>query len=101
MQHISMVLLCLLLVTSGPQGSFSSSLVDSKPTCCFNFLKRNLPHYLIKSYSITSRSCSYNAVMFTLKKGKIYCAHLEDKWVQDYLNKMNKMNSRGSIQSQI
>ncbi|XP_020818993.1 C-C motif chemokine 13-like [Phascolarctos cinereus] len=97
MQHISMVLLCLLLVTLGPQDSFSSSLVDSKPTCCFVFLKRSLPHHLIKNYGITSRSCPYKAVMFTLKKGKIYCAHLEDKWVQDYLKKMKKMNSSGSI----
>ncbi|XP_036621968.1 C-C motif chemokine 1 [Trichosurus vulpecula] len=91
MQHTSVVLLCLLLLTSGPQDSFSNSLVDSKPTCCFAFLKRSLPHHLIKGHDITSRSCSYKAVMFTLKKGKIYCAHLADRWVQDYLTKMNKI----------
>ncbi|XP_072501047.1 C-C motif chemokine 26-like [Notamacropus eugenii] len=96
MQHTSVVLLCLLLVLLGPQNSFGSSLVDSKPTCCFAFLKRSLPHNLIKSYAITSRSCSYKAVMFTLKKDKKYCAHLEDKWVQDYLKKNEHKNSNQS-----
>ncbi|XP_068946028.1 C-C motif chemokine 4 homolog [Petaurus breviceps papuanus] len=88
MQHTSVVLLCLLLILLGPQNSFSNSLVDSKPTCCFVFLRKNLPHSLIKSHDITSSSCPYKAVMFTLKKGRKFCAHLKDQWVQDYLNKV-------------
>ncbi|XP_043859525.1 C-C motif chemokine 13-like [Dromiciops gliroides] len=97
MHHISVVLLCLLIVTLGPQDGFSRSLVDSKPTCCFDFMRRSLPHHLIKTHSVTSPSCPYKAVLFTLKKGKIYCAHYEDKWVQKYLNKRNTENDTRSI----
>ncbi|XP_051853493.1 C-C motif chemokine 13-like [Antechinus flavipes] len=93
MQHTPVVILCLLLITLGPQDCFSSSLIDSNPTCCFAFLKKKLLSQRIKSYSFTSPSCSYKGVMFTLKKGKILCARFEDNWVQDYVNKMNNNSS--------
>ncbi|XP_074046489.1 C-C motif chemokine 13-like [Macrotis lagotis] len=97
MQHTTAVLFCLLLVTLGPQNSFGRSLVDSKSTCCFNFLKKLPSPHHIRSHMITSPSCSYKAVMFTLKKGKIVCAHFDDKSVQHYLQKMNKTNNIGPI----
>ncbi|XP_023359372.1 C-C motif chemokine 13-like [Sarcophilus harrisii] len=96
MQHTPVVMLCLLLITLGPQDCSTSSLLDPKPTCCFKFLKKKLPSQLIKSYDFTSSSCSYKAVVFTLKRGKIYCALLEHKWVHNYVKEMNNTNSTPS-----
>ncbi|XP_044531990.1 C-C motif chemokine 13-like [Gracilinanus agilis] len=97
MRYPVMCLACLLIVTMWLEGGVSKSLVDSGTTCCYEFQTKKFSYSHIKSYELTSSSCSYKAVKFTLRrKGKIICARFEEKWVQDYLNK-----KKNSIKSHI
>ncbi|OCT95070.1 C-C motif chemokine 4 homolog [Xenopus laevis] len=89
--QISMVALCLLLLTAcctqvqcGPGGNFSPE------SCCFIYAKKQLPIRIFKDYYITSSFCSNPGVIFRTIKGKDICAQPSDKWVTDYMTKLDK-----------
>ncbi|KAM5165093.1 C-C motif chemokine 20-like [Mantella aurantiaca] len=52
--------------------------------CCYLYYKRPIPVKAIRSYT-TQRSnevCHINAIIFKTKKGKLFCADINDEWVK-------------------
>ncbi|NXA09828.1 CCL4 protein, partial [Sapayoa aenigma] len=56
--------------------------------CCIEFITKELPLRLVKSYQHTGSHCSQSAVIFTTKKDIDVCARADDKWVQDLINQL-------------
>ncbi|KAE8624986.1 hypothetical protein XENTR_v10006122 [Xenopus tropicalis] len=90
--QISMVALCLLLLTACctqiqcVPGNFSPT------SCCFNYAKKRMPIGLFNDYYNTSSSCSSPGVIFRTIKGHEICAKRSDKWVIDYMTRLDQNN---------
>ncbi|NP_001166397.1 C-C motif chemokine 2 precursor [Cavia porcellus] len=87
----SSVLLCLLVI----EATFCSLLMAqpdgvNTPTCCYTFNKQ-IPLKRVKGYErITSSRCPQEAVIFRTLKNKEVCADPTQKWVQDYIAKLDQ-----------
>ncbi|NXC35862.1 CCL4 protein, partial [Campylorhamphus procurvoides] len=77
------------------QVSSSPISLNHYGPCCFEFITRPLPMDLVKSYELTGSHCSPSAVIFTTVKGRLVCANLEDKWVQDMVNQLQDKELSG------
>ncbi|KYO32529.1 chemokine (C-C motif) ligand 1 [Alligator mississippiensis] len=71
---------------------------DRKPKCCYgsNFVKRPVPSFLIRGYRNTSSTCSHQAVLVELRKGKEICVDPSEKWFQNYEQMKKKQSSSGA-----
>ncbi|XP_055475808.1 C-C motif chemokine 8-like [Psammomys obesus] len=85
---IYIVLLCLLLtaVTVSPEEQAGPDKAFVPVSCCFAAIKRRIPFKMVQSYRrITSIQCSWEAVVFKTKKGRLICADPTENWVNDYV----------------
>ncbi|KAM4701020.1 C-C motif chemokine 4-like [Discoglossus pictus] len=87
---VSMVALSLLL-------SVCCSLVHSSPmfgsaptSCCFTYTSRRIAQAFVIDYYRTSSLCGNPGIIFSTKKGRTVCANPSDKWVQDYIIRLDK-----------
>ncbi|QQL09757.1 CC-Chemokine [Baboon cytomegalovirus] len=86
----------LMLVSAAfiPQGFATPHSVA--PTCCTTFVNKPIPRQLLKGYiEVINSRCPRKAVIFKTKLGKEICAKPHEKWVQDSMDHLNKMNSKG------
>ncbi|XP_003469662.1 C-C motif chemokine 2-like [Cavia porcellus] len=87
----SSVFLCLLVLAA----TFSSLLLAqpvgvNTPICCYVF-NRKIPLKRVRGYErITSSRCPQEAVIFRTLKNKEVCADPTQKWVQDYIAKLDQ-----------
>ncbi|NWZ91251.1 CCL3 protein, partial [Nesospiza acunhae] len=73
--------------------SVSSSAALSKKnakatTCCFSYLSRPIPRWMISSAYMTSRFCPQPAVVLVTRKGRQLCADPSAHWVQKHLKNL-------------
>ncbi|XP_052052161.1 C-C motif chemokine 12-like [Apodemus sylvaticus] len=86
-------LLCLLLIaaTISPQVLAGPESVFTPNACCHNVAKQKIPIRRLKSYRrITSSQCPREAVIFKTILNKEFCADPKEKWVKDYINRLDQ-----------
>ncbi|XP_066492627.1 C-C motif chemokine 5-like [Tiliqua scincoides] len=71
------IALAVILVTTA--SSFPADTVTT--LCCTAFVSRPIRPQLLTSYSYTSESCPFRAVVFVTKRGRSFCADPNDEWV--------------------
>ncbi|XP_046883481.1 C-C motif chemokine 25-like [Hypomesus transpacificus] len=82
-----LILACLYLTLA--QGSYED--------CCLRYAKSvgKGTRRIVKSYrkQETDGGCNIPAVVFTTKRGRVFCADPNEKWVNDLISKIeNKKN---------
>ncbi|XP_027752122.1 C-C motif chemokine 3-like 1 [Empidonax traillii] len=75
------------------QVSSSPPSLNHFGPCCPKFVTGPLPLRLVRSYERTSSYCSQPAVIFTTIRGRLVCASLDEKWVQDMVIQLDKKAS--------
>ncbi|NXP22748.1 CCL5 protein, partial [Scytalopus superciliaris] len=82
--------LCLsIMLVGGLFPHISPTPLGSDPTvCCFSYISRKLPQTHVKQYFYTSSLCPKPAVVFVTRKNLEVCANPDDKWVKEYVNKL-------------
>ncbi|XP_072494609.1 C-C motif chemokine 4-like [Notamacropus eugenii] len=76
---ILMVMAFSSLASSTPMGS------NSPTSCCFSYVRQQIPRKFVIEYYETSSLCSQPGVVFMTKKGRKMCANPSDDWVQKYM----------------
>uniref|UniRef100_A0A8C7GRG3 C-C motif chemokine 13-like n=1 Tax=Oncorhynchus kisutch TaxID=8019 RepID=A0A8C7GRG3_ONCKI len=80
-------LLCSLHTTSA--GVIA---LEIAPECCMKFSAR-IPLQQVVSLRTTSSSCPRKALIFTTKKGKIFCVDPSEAWVQSHVTKIESRST--------
>ncbi|XP_038573502.1 C-C motif chemokine 20 [Micropterus salmoides] len=75
---------CLSLVLA--QGSFDD--------CCLKYVKKmnvnSQKHAVSYTMQFTDGSCNIPAVIFKMKRGRVFCADPKEKWVEELVTKIDK-----------
>ncbi|XP_051853556.1 C-C motif chemokine 3-like [Antechinus flavipes] len=73
--------------------NFSKSSAITSPTdpgtCCFNYVKNQIPRKFVIHFYETNSQCSQPGVVFVTKMEWDICADPKDAWVQNYVNDPN------------
>ncbi|NXB36074.1 CCL5 protein, partial [Eulacestoma nigropectus] len=77
------------------QATSSPISVNLNCPCNVGYLTRRLPLTHVVKYEHTGSHCSPPAVIFTTIKGRLVCANLNDKWVQDIVNQLKDNKHSG------
>ncbi|XP_058870864.1 C-C motif chemokine 25-like [Acipenser ruthenus] len=84
---------CLLLACfclSLAQGSYEN--------CCLSYVKSVKPSVkkAVRSYRMqeTDGGCNIQAIVFKMRKGKVFCANPETSWVQMLMKKLDAKNNK-------
>ncbi|XP_074119619.1 C-C motif chemokine 4-like [Sminthopsis crassicaudata] len=84
---VSVAALSLLLVMAFSSLASSAPVSSNPPTsCCFSYVKQQIPRKFVTDYFETSSQCSQPAVVFLTRKGRQVCADPRDDWVQTYMD---------------
>ncbi|KFO25952.1 C-C motif chemokine 2 [Fukomys damarensis] len=89
--QVSAVILCLALTAA----TFNTLLLAqpdgvNAPACCYKFNKR-IPLRKVVSYvKVTSSRCPKEAVIFQTIANREICADPTEKWVKDYIAKVDQ-----------
>ncbi|XP_045908511.1 C-C motif chemokine 25 [Micropterus dolomieu] len=79
---------CLSLVLA--QGSFDD--------CCLKYVKKmninSQKHAVSYTLQLTDGSCNIPAVIFTMKRGRVFCADPNEKWVEELVTKIDKKSKK-------
>nr|XP_056721548.1 C-C motif chemokine 3-like [Euleptes europaea] len=67
--------------------------VDERPVsaqneCCFRFVSKRIPLWVLADYYKTSSRCSLPAIVFITRRGKHICANPTDQWVQHHVSRL-------------
>ncbi|KAG7456560.1 hypothetical protein MATL_G00237010 [Megalops atlanticus] len=85
---LPLILACVYLTLA--QGSYED--------CCLRYVKNigRRTRQMVISYrvQVTDGACNIPAIVFTLKRGRKFCADPNQKWVQHLMEKTDKKNSR-------
>ncbi|XP_039504077.1 C-C motif chemokine 22-like [Pimephales promelas] len=88
-----LLLLCcaVQLTSAGPQAVESANGV-----CCFEETRSRIPLRRLKSYYWTNSSCPYTYIVFVTTKKIHRCVKPDNKWVQLYINHIDKKSASDS-----
>ncbi|XP_036410748.1 C-C motif chemokine 20-like [Megalops cyprinoides] len=85
---LPLILTCVYLTLA--QGSYED--------CCLRYVRNvnKRTRQMVISYreQVTDGSCNIPAIVFTLKRGRKFCADPNQKWVKHLMEKIEKRNSR-------
>ncbi|XP_015264627.1 PREDICTED: C-C motif chemokine 4 homolog [Gekko japonicus] len=84
----AMVLLFHLAVCAHVTGPPEST--DPPTHCCFRYSSKPIPLRLLVDYYRTSERCSSPAIVFITRKGREICANPAQRWVQDYISRLEQ-----------
>ncbi|XP_036623654.1 C-C motif chemokine 4-like [Trichosurus vulpecula] len=83
---VSVAALSVLLVMAFSSLASSAPMGPNTPTsCCFSYVRQQIPRKFVTDYFETSSLCSQPGVVFKTKKGREMCANPSDDWVQKYM----------------
>ncbi|XP_035534062.1 C-C motif chemokine 5-like [Morone saxatilis] len=95
MKNPIVLVTCVILLSSLAVLAYPNSFGPDE--CCFKFVN-SLPKRKVATYKYTDEQCPMSAVIFTMKKGRQFCANQSEKWVQDIISFIQNEgeNSSGS-----
>lgn len=80
-------------------GFLSISLAQgSYEDCCLRYVTSKSPrmkHVVSYRHQVLDGSCNIKAVVFKLRKGRVFCANPKDKWVQNLMTMVDKLKKQG------
>ncbi|XP_072296859.1 C-C motif chemokine 25 isoform X2 [Eucyclogobius newberryi] len=85
---LSLLAVCLVCL-SVAQVSFDD--------CCLKYMKksRNIQRHAVRyTRQETDGDCNIPAIIFMMKRGRVYCTNPADKWVQDLMRIIDKRRSK-------
>ncbi|XP_074044993.1 C-C motif chemokine 4-like isoform X2 [Macrotis lagotis] len=85
---VSVVVLSILMAMVFSSLAFSTPISDPPTSCCFSYVREQIPRKFVTDYYKTSSLCSQLAVVFQTKRGRQMCANPKDAWVQSYVEEL-------------
>ncbi|XP_044532363.1 C-C motif chemokine 3-like [Gracilinanus agilis] len=58
---------------------------DIPTSCCFSYIRRQLPYRSVLGFYETSSLCHTPAIVFLTRKGEQICANPQSMWVRKYI----------------
>ncbi|XP_072524969.1 C-C motif chemokine 25 [Salminus brasiliensis] len=81
-------------------GFFSLTFAQgSYEDCCLRYVTSVSQHRIknVVSYrqQVLDGSCNIRAIVFKMKKGRVFCANPKDKWVKLLIERIDKLSRQG------
>ncbi|XP_053186733.1 C-C motif chemokine 25 [Scomber japonicus] len=90
--------LCFLVILCSIYLALAQVSYDD---CCLKYVKKlrdkTLKHVMKYRRQETDGGCNINAVILTMRRGRVLCANPKDQWVSELMERIDKKKDRNPV----